>query len=203
MDVAFLSPLGALVVLGVVLPLAALLVFEQRAQRVRTVLHLPAQPARTHGPLIGALVGVALLLGLAAMQPVLARSQPRRVRADAEAYVVFDVSRSMLASAGVAQPSRLERSKRLAIRLRDSLPDVRFGIASFTNVAVPHLFPTVSQRVFAATVEHSVQINEPPPPGTLTGAQRGTDLRSIAALGANGYFSSSARHRLVDRKSVV
>ena len=179
------------------LPLGALLLFERRARRVRAALRLPEPSPRVHAPLATALVALALLLALAATQPVLARTKPRQIRADAQAYVVFDVSRSMEASSGPGEPTRLERAKQLAITVRRTLPHVPFGVVSFTDHALPHLFPTVDQTVFASVVRNAVAINEPPPPDIFTAVERVTDLGSIAEMASNGFFRPAATHRLV------
>jgi hypothetical protein len=137
------------------------------------------------------------LLALAATQPVLARTTPRLVRSDAQAYIVFDVSRSMTASRGPGAPTRLDRAKRLAINVRDALPGIPVGVASFTENMLPHLFPTAREQVFEATVDESVRIEEPPPPNIFTPGERSTDLTALGDLGTNDYFARSAAHRLV------
>ena len=73
------------------------------------------------------------------------------VRTDAEAFVVLDVSRSMLAQSSLTRPQRIERAKAAAIELRRGLPDVRVGVASLTDRVLPHLFPSADEKVFEAT----------------------------------------------------
>ncbi len=197
MDLSFASPTGALTALAIAVPLAALVAFERRARRLRAALRLPQPQARTHASSAAALAGLGLLLALAAAQPVLARTTPQLVRSDAQAYVVLDVSRSMEASLGAGGPTRLERAKRLAVRVRESLPGVPVGVASFTGSVLPHLFPTPREEVFDATVEESVRIDEPLPPKIFLPGERSTDLNSLGDLGANGWFSPVATHRLV------
>lgn len=196
MDLSFASPTGALIALAVTLPVVALIAFESRARRLRSALRLPHPSLRSHVPSLLALVAIGLLLALAAAQPVLARVTSRHVRSDAQVYVVFDVSLSMAASSGAAAPTRLERSKRLALQLRTALPDVPVGVISFALRTVPHLFPTLDEGVFAAVVEESVQILEPPAPSGSRPGIRLTDLASIAEL-EKGYFARAATHRLV------
>jgi hypothetical protein len=194
---SFASSTGAVIALALVLPLGALAVFERRAQRLRASLRLPQPPLRAHWATIGSLAAIGVLLALAAAQPVLARETPLVVRADAEAYVLFDVTLSMAASASRVAPTRLERAKELALGLRDRLPELSVGVASFTQSAVPQLFPTADRAVYAGVVQESVQIWEPRPPGSFRPGTRVTDLESIAELGGNGYFAPEARHRLI------
>ena len=196
MDLSFGSPAGALIALALALPLLALVAFEARARRLRTTLRLPQPPLRAHIASLLALVAIGLLLALAAAQPVLARVTSRLVRSDAQVYVVFDVSLSMAASPAAGEPTRLERSKRLALQLRSALADVPVGVASFALRTVPHLFPTLDEGVFAGVVGESVQILEPPAPTSRPGL-RVTDLASIGELGTNAYFGSEASKRLV------
>src|SRR5205814_1732724 len=105
---AFLSPLVALVAVGVVLPLAALAVAERRARRARALLGLaPPSLARRAAP-VAALALVAGLVGLAATQPVIRTVREQRVRTDAQAVFVVDTSRSMLASARAGGETRFD-----------------------------------------------------------------------------------------------
>src|SRR5262245_54627625 len=114
-SLVFLTPLGAIAMLAFVVPFAALGLVARRERRARRALGLPAPPtARRLGRTL-ALVGVPVVLGVAAMQPALRTTRNAHVRTDAQAYFVVDVSRSMLASAGPGRPTRLERARRLAI----------------------------------------------------------------------------------------
>jgi hypothetical protein len=199
----FLTPRGALLVLVVLVPLAAFLVVSRRAASVRQAVGLPDLTDRARLVPLGAVVAVGALLGLAAAQPVVQRNSERTVRADAEAYVVLDVSRSMLARTGLQGTMRVERAKQLAERLRASLPDVRFGIASMTNRVLPHLFPSADQDVFRATLERSVGIERPAPgtgfivaPGQVT-TRNATTFTALAGLGTQNFFSPEAKRRVV------
>jgi hypothetical protein len=197
MDLSFASPAGALTALGIVLPVAALVLFERRARRVRSVLRLaPPSPGEHVVPAVGLIV-IGLLLALAATQPVLARTTPQHVRADAQAYLVFDNSVSMAASPGPDGSTRLDRAKLFARRLRAALPGIPVGVATFSERALPHLFPSVDAAVFRAVVHESVQISEPQSPRQFSPGEVGTDLGSLAELGANGYFAPTASHRLL------
>jgi hypothetical protein len=191
---AFASPWAGLVALTVVVPLAALFVAARRSERVAAVLGL--RPARDATVLAAALiVAFAALVGAAAAQPVTEKSSDRRVRADAQAWFVIDTSRSMLAAPFATGATRFTRAKREAIALRARLSDVPAGIVSFTDRAVPNLFPTVSKEAFAATALQSLAI-ERPPPGVSPDA-RSTSFDGLAELAHDDFFAGPTRRRLV------
>jgi hypothetical protein len=198
MPLTFLSPLGFLVALAVAVPLLGLAVLERRAARVSSALRLDAPNRRRSLELAVALVTIAVLLGLAAAQPVLALSQDRAARGDAAVLFVIDVSRSMQASAGRAGATRLERAKELAIRVRTSLGDVPAGVVSMTDRTLPYLFPSPNLSVFDATVEQSVQIETPPPAGAGGGATgRASTLGALTAVATKNYFQPTQTHRVL------
>ena len=196
MDVSFVSPTGALIALGLVLPIGALLAFERRAQRLRAALRLPQPPLSAQRPALVSLAAIGVLLALAAAQPVLARETPRLVRGDVEAYVLFDVSLSMAASPQGGR-TRLARAKELAVQLRSALPELRMGVASFTQRTVPHLFPTADQAVFTGVIRESVQIWEPRPAASFRPGSVATDLEAIAEIGGNAYYEPGTKQRIV------
>ncbi|MFL5982915.1 MAG: hypothetical protein ACJ74D_13270 [Gaiellaceae bacterium] len=190
----FLTPLAALVAVAVVVPLAAHALLELRARRVAERLGLEPPPLRSRLGVPGAIAVVAAFLGIAAAQPVVSGTRTHTGRADAQVYLLFDVSRSMLARESLDAPTRLERAKQLASTLRGAVPDIPVGIASLTDRALPHLFPTLESDVFSSTLEDAIGIERPPPAGTgdLT-----TDYNSLGTTGANNYFRPSVRKRLV------
>jgi len=191
---AFLSPLASLVALAVVVPLAAYTLLELRARRVSAHLRLEPPPLRTRLGVPGAIAVVAGLLGIAAAQPVISGTRTRVGRSDAEVYVLLDTSRSMLAKKSPGSSDRLERSKRLALHLRQSLGDVPFGIASLTDRMLPHLFPTLDGDVFSSTLRDAIGIERPPPSGTEPLA---TDYNSLADAATNNYYKPNVRRRLL------
>ena len=194
MSLTALTPLGALLAIGLVLPLVALVGIRRRARVMRATLGVADPRTRSVLLPLGGLVLGGVLLALAASQPVFAWTRDRTVRTDAEAFVVLDVSRSMLARDGLGSPTRIERAKTAAAKLRSSLADVRVGIASLTDRVLPHLFPTANEEVFAATLERSVAIERPPPRSSfLTSA---TSLSALATLRGLRYFSPSSTARL-------
>jgi hypothetical protein len=193
--VVFLSPLGLLLTLGVVLPLCALYAITRRGDRLRRFLGIgPLRRVALLVPVLAAVVA-ASLVGLAAAQPVVEQTVDRRVRTDAEAYVVFDVTRSMLARRSAGSASRLARAKREANVLRAALANVPIGIASYTDRVLPHLFPSVDDAVFRATVERAVGIEKPPPRSSfMTNA---TSLDSLAAVPVERFFALTAKKRVL------
>ncbi len=198
MGVSFLSPLGLLVALAAAVPLFGFLLLERRAHRVRRTLQLPEPTRRQRLELGAAFAAVALLLGLAAAQPVLSASHDKAARSDAEVLFVFDVSRSMEASLGRSGPSRLARAKSLALQLRAALGDVPAGLAGMTDRTLPYLFPTANQGVFDATVKSSVGIEQPPPAARIGNpAGRATTLGALASVAQKNYFTPGTTRRLL------
>lgn len=195
MGVLLLTPLGALLALGAALPLLALRLQRRRGVAVRQAVGLPEPSQLARRLPFAALVGAAALLGLAAAQPRLEWTTTREVRSDAEAFVVLDTSRSMLARAGPRAPIRFERAQAAALRFRDALPDVPVGIASFTDRVLPHLFPSAGDDVFVATLRRSIGIDRPPPQGSFV--TTATRLEALEAVVVRGFFSPTARSRLL------
>jgi hypothetical protein len=141
-----------------------------------------------------AIVLLAALVGVASAQPVVVGSEPRLVRTDAEVYFVFDITRSMLAAAGPREPSRLERARAFARRVRDEVPDVPTGIASFTNRLVPHIFPTSSLGLFASGLDRSLAVERPAPDRSEQALVTAFD--SLAPLQTHNFFSPEADDRV-------
>lgn len=193
--VSFLTPLGALFALAAAVPLAALVLTERHAQRVRQALAVTGPGRRALVPVALALALLPALVAVAAAQPVVVRQQLVAERGDAEAFFVFDTSRSMTARAAAGAPTRLERAKRLALRLRAQLPDVPVGIASVTDRALPNVMPTTDPALFASTLEESVGIDRPPPSQLYKG--RATTFEALVPLLTSHFFSATAKRRLV------
>jgi hypothetical protein len=196
MAVTFLSPAGALIGLAVAAPVGALLLRERRAAGTRRALGLEPPPLRALAPSVLAWVVAFGLLAAAAAQPV---SRPERSvleRTDAEAYVVFDITRSMLASGAPGQPTRLARALDSAVELRRSLGDVPVGVATFTNRPLPNLFPTADADAFELVVRNAIAVNRPP--GTVGGPSTlSTDLGALEGFARENYFGAAATKRLV------
>lgn len=195
MSVTFLTPLGALVAVLALVPLAAAFAARRRGDRVRRALALGReQRGRLRVPALS-LAALAGLVGAAAAQPVLQQTHDRAVRTDAEAFFVLDVSRSMLAQQSEASPMRIDRAKDAAERMRSGLADVRVGLATVTDRVLPHLFPSSDADVFHATLDRSLGIERPPPRGAFLA--NATKLDSLAAVRTLRYFGPSARKRLL------
>lgn len=196
MSLTFLSPFAALAVLAVLLPLGALVRRERRYRRIRNVLALEAPYRRTHVPVAAALVVAFGLLAAAAAQPVVRVEGAVTMRTDAEAFVLIDTTRSMLASPAPDAPTRIRRAIDAASELRRALPDVPFGVASLTNRPLPHLFPTVDLAQFELVLRRAIGINRPP--GTSkTPFLVATDFQSLGAIATDNAFGPVSTKRLV------
>lgn len=189
----FSSPWGSVVAIGALLPLAALIVAERRARRLRRLLGLSQPRGLQILPALVAVCAVPLLVGLAAAQPVLQRTKVHYVRTDAQAFFVLDTSRSMLASRSSGGTTRFARARKAALRLRSQLPDIPAGIASLTDRLLPHLFPTPDQSAFTGTIERALGVERPPPQLT---APRATSYFELTSLATQNYFSDSAKRRI-------
>lgn len=192
MGLELLTPTGALIAIAAIVPLAALVVGLRRANAVRQLLRLGPAPRSAALDAV-ALTLVVGLIGLAAAQPVLRRVEPARTRTDAQAIVVLDTSRSMLANAVAGSPTRLARAKLAARQIRRVLADVPVGLASMTDRVLPHLFPSVDEGAFASTLALAVRVEQPPPRDSTVTA---TTLGSLAALGTANYFDRTVRNRV-------
>jgi Mg-chelatase subunit ChlD len=112
--VTLLAPFGLVLVLGLVPGLAAFIQGQRRAARACSRLGLrPPGPLRRVAATV-ALCLAATLVALAASRPVVREPQARYTRTEAEAIFVLDISRSMLAAASPAGPTRLDRAKEAA-----------------------------------------------------------------------------------------
>jgi hypothetical protein len=188
----FLTPLAGAAAAGALLPVGGAVLGFGRVRAVRRALGLPpGRPDRASGVLAAAAV---LLLALAATQPALSRTAATRVRTDAAVWFVLDVSRSMDASAAPDAPTRLDRARDAAIRIRSGLAGVPAGLAVMTDRVVPLLFPTGDAAVFDATVRQAVKSEVPPP---LELAPTATTFDALGALGTQGYFTDAQRKRAV------
>jgi hypothetical protein len=192
--ISFLTPVAALVALVGILPVAAFLGRERRGRRVRKTLGL-AEPAPGPGRLLlAALVAVPLLAGAAAAQPVIDRSETLQERADAEVFFVLDTSRSMLAAEGPEEPTRFQRARAAALKLRTRLAEVPAGLAQMTDWTLPHLFPTVGASSFRATLSRSIEVGSA---GSSGSDILSTDLNALDVFARQDLFSPEARKRLL------
>jgi hypothetical protein len=193
--VSFLTPLDALFGLAALVPVAALLLSERAAARVARVLAVPGPRRRRLVPAAAALVVLVALVAAAAAQPVVVHRRLVNERADAQAFFVFDTSLSMEASTGVGQPTRLDRAKSLALRLRAQLPDLPVGIASMTDRTLPNMMPSTDTTLFARTLTQSVAIDSPPPSQVYHG--RATTFEALVPLVESHFFSSGVVRRVL------
>jgi hypothetical protein len=191
----FLTPFAAVFVLIAVVPVAALVLTERRARQVRRLQRVHGPGRRALLPVALALVLLPCLVAVAAAQPVVIRQQRVDERADAQAFILFDTSLSMRASAGPGKPTRLQRAKALALRLEAALPDVPFGVASMTDRSLPNLMPTVDRTTFDRTVEQAVAVDRPPPSQPHRG--RATTFDALVPLVQSNFFTPGVQRRLL------
>lgn len=189
----FLTPLGGLVALAALVPLAAALASRARTEVVRRRLGLPA-PERTTElrPLLAA--AAIALLGLAAAQPALTRSAHPQSRTDVQAVFVIDTSRSMAASSSPTAPTRLDRAAAAAITLRNAIPDVPAGVLTLTDRVLPDLLPVADVGGFDGVVNRAVRIESPPPQATSV---RATTYSALDEIASGDVFPPSATRRIV------
>lgn len=190
----FLTPLGGLLALAALLPLAATLFGGRRAGAVRHTLGLAAPARRSgFGRLAAATAGIALL-GLAAAQPALTHESRARIRSDVQALFVLDTSRSMAASATATSPTRIDRAVAAAVRLRAAIPEVDSGVATLTDRVLPDLFPVSDLGGFDGVVRRAVAIESP---GPRSQSVRATTYSALAEIPAGNYFDPSVTRRIV------
>jgi hypothetical protein len=193
-DLYFLTPEAAVVIVAALVPLALVAVVERRNARARAVLGLQAPELRTRLVLPVAVALLAVVLGLAAAQPVLQTKRSKEVRRDAEAFIAVDISRSMDASANAKSPTRLDRARAISNEVRSALPDVPMGIGTFTDRPLPLLLPTPDAEACRSVVQHSLAIESPP------GLQNSTTISSfdaVAPFPLEGYFGAKVTRRLL------
>ena len=196
MGLAFLTPFGALLGLLALLPLGVYVFRQRRLGRIRGALGLRGPSLGSRAPVALCVAAVPALLGLAAMQPVIESDRVRQQRTDAEAWVVLDTSRSMLASEKAGSATRFERERELAVRLSEELPEVPMGLASMTDRVLPHVFPTTDGRVVRTALREAMGVEQPGPTVSLTGTPT-TTFDSLAAIPTRNYFSPAAKKRLL------
>ncbi len=138
---------------------------------------------------------LAVLVAIAAAQPTIRTTDSTPVRSDAELYLTFDVSRSMLAARTPGDVVRMERARALGSRLHAALRDIPTGVATLTNVMMPLLFPTGDARGVNAVINHSLRIMQPPP--VQYTAARATSLATLSLAADRSYFNPGARKRVL------
>lgn len=193
-ELAFQTPAWALVALLVAVPLAALVVARRRSERVARVLSLDPPGRNALLVPVVALVGVAVLVGTAAAQPVLVDAGAAPTRDDAELLAVVDVSRSMLAAPALGAPTRFDRARALARRVRAAVPEVPAGVVSISDRVLPHLFPTPDPRAFSTVLDRALAVGRPLP---RIGGGLATNVEPLTAVAGRGYFTDGVSRRVI------
>jgi VWA domain-containing protein len=140
-------------------------------------------------------VAVALLVGVAAAQPVVEQWDERPERIDAQVFFALDTSRSMLASRAQGTPTRFDRAVAAARRIREALGDVPVGIVSMTDRVLPHLFPSSNRGSFDAVLRHSIGVDKPE--SDQANNRRATDLGATRFFARGNFYRGSRRRVLV------
>lgn len=194
MSLTFVTPLGALIALVGLIPLAVLVVEDRRLGALCKKLGLRPPTWRPSVEVGVALIVLVAVLALALAQPVIGSHTTLKGRADAEAFFVFDVSRSMGARTANS-PTRFDQARRDAKELRARLGNLPVGVASLTDRVLPHLFPSVSVNAFNATLDESLAVDRP----TMSldyGESTGTKIGALADLVNGNYFEATATKRV-------
>jgi hypothetical protein len=190
----FLTPLGGLAMLAVLLPLGAAAHGRIRTRAAARRLGLDPPPRWSLGPRSAAAVAAVALLGLAAAQPALSDEADVRTRTDVAVLFVLDTSRSMAASLTPTSPTRLARAIKAAVQLRAAVPEVPAGVATFTDRVLPDLFPVPDMAGFDAVVERAVTIENPPP---VSQAVRATNYAALDDIATGNYFAPRVARRVI------
>jgi len=194
-EIVLLTPRAALVGLAFAVPLVAVGIRERAGSRVRARIGL-ARPRRASlaAHAVG-LVALAALVSATAAQPAIRETSSAPVRSDAELYLAFDVSRSMLAMSAPGAVSRLERARALGLTVAAAGGGVPTGVATLTNRLMPLLFPTGDERSVNAVLIHSLRIMQPRP--VIYTTARESSLSALGLAADRSYFDPTARKRVL------
>lgn len=195
MGFTFLTPIDALFALAAAVPLAALWLAQSRMERIRRLFSLTSPRRRELLGVVGALVLLPVLMGVAAAQPVVVHRQLLYQRTDVQAFFVFDTSRSMTARTGIRGADRLERAKREAEGVIPKLGDIPVGVASMTDRVLPDLMPTTNLALIERVIGQSVGINRPPPTAEHVG--RATTFAALYPIPISNFYSPGLRNRIL------
>jgi len=184
---------------GLVL-LAPLVWFEvRRVRRERSAARaLGLEPQKTWRAAERAVcAGIVIALAVfAASEPSLHGTKRVKLRADAEAYLFVDASASMLASASVNAPTRLQQARVAGERFAHELPtDLPLGAGALPQAPLPLTVPIGDRQLFITA------INRQTTPGTLPeqyyGGVTATDFSNLNLLTSARFFRKESKHRIV------
>ena len=194
-QLVLLTPWAAPVGLAFIVPIVGLAIRERTHSGARSTLGLERPgPVRVLARPLG-LVALAALVAVTAAQPAIRETDSTQVRSDAELFLTFDVSRSMLATGVPDGVARLQRARILGRDVHAALRDVPTGVATLTNRMMPLLFPTGDARGVTAVLDHSLRIMQPPP--ARLSAARASSLAALGLAADRSYYNPSARKRVL------
>lgn len=188
---------GALVGLLLLAPLVWFEVRRVRRER-RAALALGLEPQRAWRAAERA-VCAAIVIALAvfaASEPSLRQTKRVKLRQDAEAYLFVDASASMLASASMHSPTRLQQARAAGERFARELPtDLPLGAGALPQAPLPLTVPIGDRQLFITA------INRQTTPGTLPeqyyGGVTATDFSNLNLLTSARFFRKESKHRIV------
>jgi hypothetical protein len=193
--ISLLTPAYALAALPFAGALLAAAYAARRAAAARAALGLARPPRRWLGVDLALVAAAGALLAVGSAQPAIWRDRAVYASPDTEVAIVVDVSRSMLAASEPHAATRLQRARRLALRVREAAPDVSLGLVSLTDRTFPLIFPSTDPQLFRDAVSQTVRLQEPPP--RFFGSQNSTDLRALRQLALGHYFGEDAKRRAI------
>jgi hypothetical protein len=200
---ALLSPWLLLLALLAVVPVAAIVGTRRRQRRAAAALGLrPVSGTRVAAEAALAVLALAALAVVAAT-PVRWQRDTVGERKDAQAYLVIDTSRSMLARRNVEAPDRLETARTTARYLAAALPaDVPIGLAAFHDQPLPLVAPTVDRDALRDTLPNA-NISLPTSPMYLSndsyasGTPQSSNYAALVVAAVSSFYSPGTEHRLL------
>ena len=114
-SVSLLAPYGLLACLLALVPVAVVALVYRRQRRVSQALGLEPVSGRRAARATALPALTCLLLGIAIAQPAVTTTTERSARTSSEVVFVADVSRSMTASSGPGERTRLERARAIVV----------------------------------------------------------------------------------------
>jgi hypothetical protein len=199
-----LAPWLLLLALLGVMPVGAIVGMRRRQRRAAAALGLtPVSRRRLAAEAALALLALAALAVVAAT-PVRWQRDTVGERRDAQAYVVIDTSRSMLARRSVEAPDRLETARTTARYLAAALPaNLPVGLAAFNDQPLPLLAPTVDRDALRDTLPNA-NISLPTSPMYLsndsfaaTRTPQSSNYAALVVMAVSSFYSPETAHRLL------
>src|SRR5581483_11245036 len=147
---------GALLALLLLVPLAGVEWVRLRRERraARAVGLRPQRLWRALGS--GVCAGLVIALAaFAASEPSLSQTDRMPLQADAEVYLFVDASASMLATASVHSPTRLQQARAASAEFAQALPpDLAVGAGALPQAPLPLTAPSAHRELLLAALDN-------------------------------------------------